>query len=198
MTPPTRSRLKILSFSAATALLAGSGVFGQPPDPSPRLNAASYSANGELQFPADADTWVVLGTSLGSDYAEGAFDPRNPGTIGVVQIEPSAYRRVLETGAYPDGTMLLLTFYNAEAQSEPQLQGFVQGPVRAREIHVIDTQRFPTEGRAFFVYPGTDVNSAAATPVGSECVRCHSEHGRLNATFAQFYPPFRQLLAPRE
>jgi hypothetical protein len=33
----------------------------------------------------------VRGTSLGSDYVEGAFDPANPGTIGVVPIEPSAY-----------------------------------------------------------------------------------------------------------
>jgi hypothetical protein len=176
-------------------LVSASGALGQTPSQSggPRLTAASYSASGELQFPTDAATWVVLGTSLGSDYAEGAFDPSNPGVIGVVQIEPSAYRRVLETGAYPDGTMLLLTFYRAEAQSEPQLQGFVQGAVRAREIHVIDRQRFPAEGRAFFVYPGTETKVAAATPVGSECVRCHTEHGRFDATFVQFYPPFRHL-----
>jgi Cytochrome P460 len=183
----------------AATLLSSSGARAQPSATAAgaRLEVASYAANGELTFPADADTWVVLGTSLGSDYAEGAFDPQNPGTIGVVQIEPSAYGRVLETGAYPDGTMLLLTFYRAEAQSEPQLQGFVQGPMRGREIHVIDKQRFPAEGRAFFVYTRTDTKSAAPSPAGSECVRCHSEHGRFDATFVQFYPPFRHL-ASRE
>src|SRR5262245_35853951 len=90
---------------AAIVLLAASGAVGQQATPgSARLAAAQYSANGELAWPADADRWVFLGTSLGSDYAEGAFDPANPGTIGVVQIEPSAYAEVLKSGKYPDGT----------------------------------------------------------------------------------------------
>ena len=182
---------------AAAVLLTASGALGQAPAAGPRLDAAKYSANGELAWPANADRWVFLGTSLGSDYAEGAFDPANPGTIGVVQIEPSAYAEVLRTGKYPDGTMLMLTFYPAMAQSEPQLRGFVQGEARGREIHVIDRQRFTAEGRAFFVF-GPDLKPAAALPQGSECVRCHGEHGRLDSTFAQFYPQLRRFVQPRQ
>jgi hypothetical protein len=178
-------------------LLTASGALGQAPASPSRLGVATYSANGELAWPTDTDRWVFLGTSLGSDYAEGAFDPANPGTIGVVQIEPSAYAEVLKTGKYADGTMLLLTFYPAMAQSEPQLRGFVQGEPRGREIHVIDRQRFSAEGRAFFVF-GPDRKPAAALPQGSECVRCHGEHGRLDSTFAQFYPALRQFVQPRQ
>ena len=189
---------EVPALLTATALLAASGAVGQQAaSRAPRLAAAVYSASGELAWPADTDRWVVLGTSLGSDYAEGAFDPANPGTIGVVQIEPSAYAQVLKTGTYADGTMLLLTFYRAETQSEPQLRGFVQGAVRGREIHVLDRQRFSAEGRAFFVFPG-ETKSAAPMPLGSECVRCHSEHGRLDATFAQFYPPLRHFVQARQ
>jgi hypothetical protein len=190
-----RPWIRSASLSVAAGLLAASGALAQAP--APRIDVASYSANGELTFPADVDRWVVLGTSLGADYAQGSFDPKNPGTIGVVQIEPTAYRRVLDTGAYPDGTMLLLTFYLAEAQSEPQLRGFVQGAMTGREIHVIDKRRFPEDGRAFFLFD-PQRNPTAPLPVGNECVQCHSEHGRLNATFAQFYPPFRHLVTPRE
>ena len=157
------------------------------------ISKARYTANG-LEFPADAFGWVTLGADIGGDYASGAFDPKNPGTIGVVQIEPAAYRYLLEHGTYADGTMLLLTFYRAESQSEPQLRGFVQGPVTAREIHVIDRKRYPEEGRAFFVFPGDAAQTGLRQPLGSTCVVCHKEHGKLDATFAQFYPPIRQLV----
>jgi hypothetical protein len=157
------------------------------------VSKARYTANG-LEFPADALGWITLGADIGGDYATGAFDPKTPGTIGVVQIEPAAYRYLIEHGEYADGTMLLLTFYRAESQSEPQLRGFVQGPVTAREIHVIDKKRFPEEGRAFFVFPGAETQTGVRQPLGSTCVVCHKEHGKLDATFAQFYPPIRQLI----
>ena len=150
--------------------------------------------NGTLEFPPDSVSWVMLGADLGADYATGAFDPKNPGTIGVVQIEPSAYRYLMEHGQYADGTMLLLTFYRAEGQSDPQLRGFVQGAVTAREIHVIDRKRYPEEGRAFFVFPGDATQTGVKQPLGSQCVVCHGEHGKLDSTFAQFYPPIRQLI----
>src|SRR5690349_6210014 len=156
-----------------------------------------HYAAGSLEFPTDAFGWVMLGADIGGDYATGAFDPKTPGTIGVVQIEPAAYRYLLDHGEYADGTMLLLTFYRAESQSEPQLRGFVQGPVTAREIHVIDRKRFPEEGRAFFVFPGDSTRTGVKQPLGSTCVVCHKEHGQLDATFAQFYPPIRQLIGGR-
>jgi hypothetical protein len=150
--------------------------------------------NGTLEFPPDTVGWVMLGADLGADYATGTFDPKNPGTIGVVQIEPTAYRYLMEHGQYADGTMLLLTFYRAEGQSDPQLRGFVQGAVTAREIHVIDRKRYPEEGRAFFVFPGDTTETGVKQPLGSPCVVCHGEHGKLDSTFAQFYPPIRRLL----
>ena len=159
---------------------------------SDELAAARYNAENQLMFPGNADVWVHMGSSLGSDYNDGPFDPANPGTLGVVQMEPEAYRYFLDRGEYADGTMFLLSFYAAEAESDPQLPGFVQGNLQAREIHVIDRDRF-AEGRAFFLFPPTASVETASTklPDGSPCVQCHIPEGAYDGTFTQFYPPIR-------
>jgi hypothetical protein len=156
------------------------------------LGAARYSEAGELQRPADLATWVHMGSSLGSDYREEPFDPASPGVIGVVQMEPAAYRYFLENGRYADGSMFLLSFYAAEQNSDPQLQGFVQGDLQAQEIHVIDAQRFE-DGRAFFMFQDLEQASSTALPAGNECVQCHEAEGDYNGTFMQFYPTLRAL-----
>ncbi|MBN1236905.1 MAG: cytochrome P460 family protein [Gammaproteobacteria bacterium] len=194
-----RRRNVSLVFIAALTGAAGAAVlqstFAQGGGAANGVDAARYSPGGELIFPADADRWVALGAGIGSDYSEEPFDPQNPGAIGVVQMEPAAYEHFLATGRYADGTMLLLTFYAVQQKPEPALQGFVQGDVLQREIHVIDRQRFPEEQRAFFLFPGSDVQQAAALPQGSRCVECHTAHGDLDATFIQFYPALRQVHA---
>ena len=182
--------MKNALFLTLAALLAlpAPPAFAQQPGP----GAARYNQQGELLWPADTDRWIMLGASLGSEYSEEPFDPQNPGTLGVVQMEPAAYDHFLEHGEYADGSMFLLTFYQARAESEPQLPGFVQGDVRAREIHVIDRSRF-ADGRGFFLYSAEPQASSAVLPPGNECVQCHETHGAHDGTFTQFYPPLRGL-----
>ncbi len=114
---------------------AQSAVDEQPPE---RIGVPQFTPEDELIFPADTDRWVVLGTNIGGDYSAGEFDPSNPGMIGVVQMEPKAYTYLLENGEYADGTMFLLSFYQTQEKPEPGLNGFVQGDLAAREIHVVD------------------------------------------------------------
>jgi hypothetical protein len=195
MSSKTRRFVILGTVVVAAAVLAQAG----PRDGARRaLSGARYASDGALRFPEGTEHWVTLGASIGGDYAEGSFDSQKPGTIGVVQLEPNAYRALRETGRYADGTMLLLTFYQAQSKSEPQLKGFVQGEVQSREIHVIDRKRYPEEGRAFFLFPGAASKVGARLPLGSRCVECHSEHGRFDATFAQFYPLIRHLAQTAE
>jgi len=156
------------------------------------LGVARYSDAGALQRPADLATWIHMGSSLGSDYRKEPFDPAEPGVIGVVQMEPAAYRHFLENGSYADGSMFLLSFYAAEQNSDPQLQGFVQGELRAQEIHVIDEARF-ADGRAFFMFQEPAQTESAALAPGNECVQCHEAEGDYNGTFVQFYPAIRAV-----
>ncbi len=158
------------------------------------LAAALYS-NEQLIYPQHTDEWIHLGSSLGSEYGDEPFNSTKPGAIGVVQMEPTAYRYFLENGEYADGTMLLLSFYSAAAESSPQLPGFVQGSMNAQEFHVIDSNRF-NEGRGFFLFPATATpgTTSAKVPDGSECVECHMAEAAYNGTFTQFYPTIRHLI----
>lgn len=174
---------------AAAMLLQSAGA--QQPGSDARLDAAPFTAENLLAFPAGTDRWIAVGSGIGGEYSEEPFDPANPGTIGVVQMEPTAYDYFLEHGEYADGTMFLLSFYIPQEKPDPALPGFVQGPLAQQEIHVIDAQRFPEEGRAFYLYrPGSN-EPAAPLPLGSPCFVCHTEHGDLDATFIQFYPRLR-------
>src|SRR5690606_33021795 len=102
----------------------------------------------------------------------------------------------MENGRYADGTMFLLSFFRAEAQSSPQLPGFVQGDMYAQEIHVIDRARFADEsGHAFFLYPTPQTAASTRVAVGNDCVACHMDHGAFDGTFTQFYPRMRTRLA---
>lgn len=154
------------------------------------LGVANYTADNVLIYPDNLDEWIHLGSTMGGDYAEETFDAAHPGTLGVVLMEPHAYKYFKANGDYANGTMLLLSFYQSEVKSDPQLQGFVQGDMRAQEIHVIDPVRY-AEGSAFFVYPNTTV--ATVMPEGSECIQCHTQEGDFRSTFIQFYPTIRNM-----
>lgn len=158
------------------------------------LGVANYTEADQLLFPERTDLWVHMGSSLGSEYGDEPFDPANPGAIGVVQMEPSAYQYFLENHEYADGTMYLLSFYGSEAESDPQLPGFVQGALNAQEIHVIDNSRF-SEGRGFFLFPAdaTTTSTSDKIPDGSDCVECHMAEGEYDGTFSQFYPTIREI-----
>lgn len=173
------------------AALIGASVFAQSLD---GLDIAQFTNNGRLIHPDNIDRWIVMGASLGSDYAEEAFTAKNPGTIGVVQMEPTAYDFFLANGQYADGTMFYLTFYSSEIKSEPQLQGFVQGDVVGREIHLIDKSRY-SDGRAFFMFNPAEQETSTVLPPGNDCVVCHNKHGQFDGTFTQFYPAVRDHVA---
>jgi hypothetical protein len=169
----------------------------QAPPAQANLGIAEYTAAGELVFPADVDQWIHLGSSLGQGYfEERAFAPEDPGGFGIVTIEPTAYRYLLEHKEYADGTMLLLTFYSTASAPQPELNGFVQGDITAREIHVIDRSRFAEE-RGFFLF-GEGVTASPVVPAPNQCLTCHAEHARFDGTFTQFYPSIRELVGAAE
>jgi hypothetical protein len=182
----TISVMIVAVLSVAAAYIA----FGQASN----LGVAEYG-DGALAFPENTDRWILLGSAIGGNYSDEPFTAEDLRSIGVVQMEPTAYDYFLEHREYADGTMMLLTFYGADEKPVPALQGFTQGPVLQREIHVIDRGRFAEEGRAFFVFPGDATAPSPAIPPGSECVSCHTEHGDFDATFVQFYPALRGHLA---
>ena len=183
--------VRATGFCFVALLLAAAAIRAQQP-PAFRLGSGEPDAENRLALPADTDRWIAVGSSIGGEYSDEPFDPANPGAIGIVQMEPAAYDYFLDNGEYADGTMFLLSFYVPQEKPEPELPGFVQGPLAQQEIHLIDRQRFPEEGRAFYLFtPGT-TEPSAPLPLGSPCFVCHMEHGDYDGTFTQFYPHLRE------
>ncbi|HUK01715.1 MAG TPA: cytochrome P460 family protein [Steroidobacteraceae bacterium] len=188
---------RIISAAAGVVAL-GSGLYaaharGQAnPAAQGSRHVANLDAAGRLTRPADLDRWVFLGASLGMNYNDAAFSVEHPGAFQVVLMEPIAYQYFKEHGHYADGSMFLLSFYETQRGASIDRAGFVPGSLNAFEIHVVDHTRY-AEGHAFFLFDKDAHDSTAQAP-GNPCVKCHVPNGAYDGTFAQFYPPIRNLI----
>lgn len=191
-------RIAALTALAAGTLALALAAFGEESSQGATepLQVAQLTAKGKLQKPADLDSWIFLGTSLGMGYNPGSFNAARPGQFQVVLMEPSAYRYFVKHGTYAPGSMFLLSFYDTDKQKRSINQnGFTQADLTNFEIHLIDPAR-GEDGRAFYVFDADD-KEGDPLPSGNACVRCHTQHGAFAGTFAQFYPTLRPFI-PKE
>jgi hypothetical protein len=189
--------MKSLKFALLIAAAAISvPVLAQAPVTG-KLDVARFTASGKLVKPADLTDWVFLGTSLGMGYNPGSFNASRPGQFQVVLMEPNAYRYFVKNKSYAPGSMLLLSFYDADTRKRSISQnGFTQAELTNYEIHLIDPAKGGADGRAFYTF-AADASEGNLLPPGNGCVTCHNKHGAFQGTFAQFYPTIRPLI-PKE
>ncbi len=191
-----KTALRIAALTAATGVTLGLAVaaLGQTATPAKRLEVAKLTADGNLRKPADLDSWVFLGTSLGMGYNPGSFNAARPGQFQVVLMEPNAYRHFVKHRTYAPGSMFLLSFYDSDKQQRSINQsGFTQADLTNFEIHLIDPAQ-SKDGRTFYMF-GADDSEGHAMPPGNGCVSCHNKHGAFDGTFAQFYPTLRPYIS---
>ena len=191
-----KTALWIAALTATTGVSLGLAVaaLGQTTTPAKRLEVAKLTADGNLRKPADLDSWVFLGTSLGMGYNPGSFNAAQPGQFQVVLMEPNAYRHFVKHRSYAPGSMFLLSFYDSDKQQRSINQnGFTQADLTNFEIHVIDPAQ-GQDGRTFYMFGAND-QEGHAMPPGNGCVSCHNKHGVLDGTFAQFYPTLRPYIS---
>ena len=171
-------------------LLASTCSFGQAA--ATPLNVARFGADGKLQKPADLETWVFMGTSLGMGYNPGSFNAKRPGQFQVVLMEPNAFRFFTEQGKFAPGSMFLLSFYDPDQRRSISQAGFVQADLTNYEIHLINDST--GEDRHVFYMFGPEDAQGSPLPRGNACVSCHLKHGAFDGTFAQFYPTIRHRI----
>src|SRR5262245_31953093 len=95
-------------------------VLGAPPDSGKA--AATFEGKDTLLRPDGYREWVFVGSSLGLRYNEG--EPRSEKLeYKNVYIDPTAYRAYKATGAFPQGTVLVLETAAGEEKTEPGLRG---------------------------------------------------------------------------
>lgn len=179
------------SLLAGIALLGSVFAISSVADDSIRVDVAEFDGDGNLVVPADIDTWVFLGSSLGMGYSQENFDPDTPGMFQIVRMEPEAYKAFVETGEFVDGTMIALHFYGSENHISTNRSGFVMGGLHTAEIHYKDS-KYP-QGFNFFMFgPDSEVATEVALP--NECVECHQRDGAYDGVFVQFYPDMQRFL----
>jgi hypothetical protein len=177
-------RFRIVSAAVAAALVGGLTAASLSQAQS-RAPAATFTADGKMEFPKDYRTWVYLSSGMDMVYTEGgggglhAFDN--------VFVDPAAYAAFQASGTWPNGTVLVLEIRGAEAHASIDKAGRSQGARMAVEVHVKDTERFKETGGWGFVgfngeQPGGVIPKAAA------CYACHQDHAAVDTTFVQFYP----------
>jgi hypothetical protein len=150
------------------------------------VDRPQFAADGRLLRPKGVDRWVLVGTSLGQGYRDATEE--GPGMFHRVYLEPSAYDHFLETGRFPEGTMLALTIRLPERRVPPSRTGWTEGELVALEMSVKDRSRFPG-GWAYFDFGRDGDTSAAIAP--ERCAACHAEHAAIDNVFVQFYPQLR-------
>ena len=146
----------------------------------------AYSASGELVFPAQYREWIFLTSSFDLTYNKPIPGASWLGSLlDNVYVTPDSYRAFLQTGAWPDKTVMVKE--NREALSAGSIAkgGKFQGKVASIEFHVKDEARFPGKW-AFFVSDGT--SPGKLMPPSAACYACHEQHGATDTTFVQFYP----------
>ncbi len=150
----------------------------------PAPDAPQYTSDGRLQLPQNYREWVFLSSGLGMTYG-----PIGAGHVMFdnVFVNPSAYRSFLDTGLWPDKTVLVLEARGAESKGSINRDGHFQGDIMAIETHVKDEKRFPRKW-AFFGFRGTAAVSEPAAEPKSTCYTCHEPNGAVDTTFVQFYP----------
>jgi hypothetical protein len=147
-----------------------------------------FTSGNRLMPPANYREWVFLSSGLGMTYNEGggAASPR----FNNIYVNPSSYRSFLQTGQWPDRTMLVLEQRESATEGSIVKGGRFQTKAEGLEAHVKDA-RLP-DGWAFFFFGAPSQMRDAVAPLPPDaarpCVDCHKANTAVERTFVQFYP----------
>jgi hypothetical protein len=156
---------------------------------------AQYTAENRLVIPANYRQWIFLTSSLDLNYDQPVPGASQAGSLlDNVFVNPAAYAQFVNTGHWPDGTVLVKENRLAATAGTISKSGKYQTGVVSMELHVKDTRRF-AGGWAFYVSDGTQPGQYV--PTREDCYSCHGEHGAVDTTFVQFYPTLLQIASAK-
>jgi len=150
----------------------------------------TYTEDGRLLFPANYREWVYLTSGIDMSYSPNAMG-MDHSMFDNVFVNPDAYKAFLQTGTWPDKTMLVLEVRVAGSNASINKSGHYQtSDTMGREVHVKDESRFAGKW-AFFGFE-TD-SPSKQVPKEASCYSCHEQHAAVDTTFVQFYPTLIEL-----
>jgi len=150
-------------------------------------DAPAYTTNGALLVPANYRDWTYLTTGIDMSYTPKAPGMQDHSTFDNLFVNPAAYRSFLDTGTWPDKTVMVLEARDARSKGSINQSGHFQaGGVMDLEFHVKDEARFPGKWAFFSGDPAT--GNGRLIPQTADCYTCHAAHAAVDTTFVQFYP----------
>jgi hypothetical protein len=174
------------------ALLLSASAFLSPPvvrESGAPGSGPEFTQGGELKLPQDYREWVYLTSGFDMSYNP-AMQMGNQHMFDNVFVNPEAYKAFVNTGTWPDKTVLVLEGRVAQAKGSINQSGNFQAGIMDLELHVKDEARFPGKW-AFFAFGGQ--KTAKAIPASADCYSCHAQHAAVDTTFVQFYPTLQPI-----
>lgn len=154
-----------------------------------------YTDDAQLKVPEHYREWVYLSSGFDMSYNPG-MQMADHHMFDNVFVNPEAYKAFVETGTWPDKTMLVLEVRGAEGKGSINQKGNYQSTDRmGLEVHVKDEKRFPDKW-AFFGFD--DAKTAKMVPLEASCYSCHAAHAAVDRTFVQFYPTLLPIAQSKE
>ncbi|HLJ89188.1 MAG TPA: cytochrome P460 family protein [Candidatus Angelobacter sp.] len=144
-----------------------------------------YTADAQLKMPENYREWVYVTSGFDMSYSPAMRMGHH--MFDNVFVNPEAYKAFMQTGTWPDKTMMVLEARRAEGKGSINEAGNFQGQdIMGIEIHVKDEARFPGKW-AFFGFDDGG-KTAKMIPTSTDCYSCHAQHAAVDTTFVQFYP----------
>jgi Cytochrome P460 len=153
-------------------------------NPTAPSSSPEYTNDSQLKFPEHYRDWMYLTSGFDMSYNP-AMHMGDQHTFDNVFVNPEAYKAFVQTGTWPDKTMLVLEVRGAEGKGSINQKGNYQGATVEFELHIKDESRFPGNG-AFFGFDGG--KTAKMISASADCYSCHADHAAVDTTFVQFYP----------
>ena len=166
----------------ATLLFVSAAVLH--PSAAPAPSGPEYTSDAQLKLPEHYREWVYLTTGFDMSYNP-AMQMSDHHMFDNVFVNPEAYKAFVNTGTWPDKTMLVLEVRGAAGKGSINQKGNYQESVMGLEVHIKDEARFPGKW-AFFGFDNG--KTAKMIPTSADCYSCHSAHAAVDTTFVQFYP----------
>jgi hypothetical protein len=139
----------------------------------------------------------MVGASTGLSYSVPKTPPpagAAPGMFHNIYLQPWAYRYTMEHREFPEGTMLVMTFYEASRKSNPARIGFYEGDrAEGFEVH-LKQKSVDSTGWGFYGFGSDTTSTSAKLPGAAACYTCHASEAAFDNAFVQFYPALRERL----
>lgn len=164
------------------------GVSTQKAAIAPSTGGPAYTPDAQLRLPQDYRDWVWLTSDFhsASDPAKTEAGARH--WVNNIFVNPNAYKEFLQTGTWPDKTMLVVEQRATKEMGflAPGRNGTDQSSLIGVAVHVKDETRFPGKWAFFGFQAGK--NTSSMIPATASCYSCHAARGAVDTTFVQFYP----------